>query len=454
MMRANGKDDKKKKWVPMAPVGILECISEIGGEDAPTWLHRIAKKMGRNTFRLPLPMSLKGGFVVGNGKLASEIHRDPASDKPTWLYKPFTVLCHRPFFGIRSSFHSYTRLMRKNLATAYSKAEVERMGAVTDRLAEEWMTGRLARLAEQDEAFDPGQEFNRIAFFSICESGFQYTPTEEEYLQYNEYLSIALKEFFQRQMVSPWRGLLGKLLPEVRKAHESIPFIHEFAAKLLENYRQNPNNKATGCKTLIQVIDEVTPDDDDDLKVAEIIGQLIAGHETTGYSISNMSILLTKNPSVQEKLRKEMQQSDANPYYQHVIKETMRMVPVAAITSTRLTGREFVCPDDGTVIPKGAVCFLNQYEAGRDPVVYPNPEEFSPERWEDPTEAMKTNHFPFSSGYRQCPGQRLALANLNRILPQVLRSYSLELEDEGHLSNFVTYKYVGARIKARKLADA
>lgn len=43
-----------------------------------------------------------------------------------------------------------------------------------------------------------------------------------------------------------------------------------------------------------------------------------------------------------------------------------------------------------------------------DPEVYPEPEQFSPERWldETPTKAMHNNLVPFGRGSRACAGQK------------------------------------------------
>lgn len=184
-------------------------------------------------------------------------------------------------------------------------------------------------------------------------------------------------------------------------------------------------------------------------KITELTDWLIAGHDTTGYSLSNSLVMLAKYPHVQEKLRQatmDVEKPHLTPYFKCVLKEVMRMIPVAALGSVRVVGREFTSGD--YIIPKGALCFLSQYHAGRNPEVYDQPNEFRPERWENPTKRMLTQHAPFSLGNRNCPGQRLAMAEINSTLPRLLQNFKFELEDEGKLDFFLTFKFLGAKLRA------
>merc|ERR1711862_517836 len=72
-----------------------------------------------------------------------------------------------------------------------------------------------------------------------------------------------------------------------------------------------------------------------------------------GYSLSNSLVMLAKYPHVQEKLRqatKDVEKPHLTPYFKCVLKEVMRMIPVAALGSVRVVGREFTSGD--YIIPK------------------------------------------------------------------------------------------------------
>ncbi|CAB9505550.1 Leukotriene-B(4) omega-hydroxylase 2 [Seminavis robusta] len=438
----------KKNLVPMAPTTFLECAREFGGPDGPMWLHHLATTMGRNTFRVPMPLSMTGAYVVGDGALAREIYNDNLTDKPWWLMSVLTNLTGgKGTAGIRTHHDPYVRHMRKGMAPAFSKREVDRMNRIASRLGDDFL-GRLKELSNQGKSFDPSMECNRVVFMAILEAGFEYIPTEEEYQGVYHHLTIACNEFFLRQISSPWRALLGKIHPEVRQAHESASFMRDFARKVLYSYRKNPRKSEE--KTIIRLFEEIMPEGDDEQIIAEIVGWILAGHETTGFSISNTMVLLAKHPDKQEKLRRELQGSDSAPYLQYVIKETTRIVPVVAIASMRLTGRDFQC-NDGSIIPEGAVCIMTYYGANRDEAVYKDPETFHPERWEHASKEMIRNRYPFALGSRDCLGQRLALSNMDNIIPKLMSSFNFEVVEPGKLSNILTFKYVGAQLKAKQL---
>ena len=47
-----------------------------------------------------------------------------------------------------------------------------------------------------------------------------------------------------------------------------------------------------------------------------------------------------------------------------------------------------------------------------NPEVFPEPEKFKPERWNNSTTAMERSLVPFSKGRRMCPGKELVTLSL------------------------------------------
>lgn len=174
-------------------------------------------------------------------------------------------------------------------------------------------------------------------------------------------------------------------------------------------------------------------------------------------SLASTLVQLAKHPEICQKARESLEgPSKTSNYLRNCTAESNRLVPVAAMGSTRVAGRNYTFVDcisgKEIIIPNGGTCFMPQYAKNRNPSVYPDPESFSPERWEDPTKAMTESHLPFALGNRNCIGQSLATAEMHSVLPRLLSDYSLELETEGELEFFLTLKYAGARIKANRIA--
>jgi cytochrome P450 len=101
---------------------------------------------------------------------------------------------------------------------------------------------------------------------------------------------------------------------------------------------------------------------------------MVAGHETTSHSLSWIMIEVSKHPEVLAKLKKEigsivknddnitMSELSQMTYMDDVIKEGMRLWPVAAFGSTRLASKDiqygaYTIPKNSTIqIPFYVTC--------------------------------------------------------------------------------------------------
>lgn len=444
--------DKSKSVLPRAPVGMFETVKGLGGDQAPFWMLATSQKMGSAmNFHLSLPLP-NVNIVVADHQLVREILQDPSTDKPRSVYKAFEAMGTTTMFT--SANGPYMKSLRKSTAHAFSRNEVGRMNQVARRRTEEWISGRLDEFCRNGETFDPAHEINLVTFLVICEAAFEYQATPDEFKQYEHNAEIATREFIGKAPLNPLRSVFGRFIPEVRNARQAHLQNLEFATKVLKTYRDNPSKSS--ANTLIKILSANKSIADDLQRRTEMNDWLTAGHDTTGYSIASALVLLASNPKVQSKLRDcLLQHPDKDnlhecAYFRHVMKEAMRVMPVAAGGSVRVTGREFrTC--DNKVIPSGAICFFNQYLMNHNPKVYDNATAFLPDRWEDATDGMKTAMAPFALGSRACPGQSLAMAEINMLLPRLLTAYSFQVVHEGEKQFFLTLKYKGARLKATKL---
>ena len=437
--------------VPRAPVSMWQAMQGMGGDENPFWVLSVAQSMGAWNFRVFLPVGPM--HIIGECNLVRAMLQDPASDKPRHVYQHFEGMGGKTMFT-SSNKDPYCKAMRKATAHAFSNHQVGRMNQVARTRVAEWMTDRLDQFAQRGEAFDPSYELNLITFRVICEAAFEYHGTEQEFQTFEHWAELAAREFIGKAPMNPLRRIFGRFLPDIRAARSASLALVDFAGKVLDAYRQKPDKSAQ--KTLIKILNDSQAVATEKQRKAEIKDWLVAGHDTTGYSLSSILVLLAKYPAVQSKLRRALTNADYeyNPqecdYFRHVVKECMRVMPVAAGGSGRVTGKDYLTAD-GKMIRQGSTCFFNQYLMNHNPNVYDEPDEFRPERWESPTEAMKTAMAPFALGSRACPGQSLATAEINSLLPRILAKYSFDLVDEGKKQYFLTLKFKGARVKATKL---
>ena len=115
-------------------------------------------------------------------------------------------------------------------------------------------------------------------------------------------------------------------------------------------------------------------------------------------------------------------------YLQAVVKETLRLYPPAPLSIPHEAVED--CNVCEYHIPKGTRLFVNVWKLHRDPGVWPDPEEFQPERFLTTNANLNVfgQHFeliPFSSGRRSCPRIALALQILHLTVARLLQGYDM-----------------------------
>jgi cytochrome P450 len=145
----------------------------------------------------------------------------------------------------------------------------------------------------------------------------------------------------------------------------------------------------------------------------EMVTVIGAGHETTATGLAWAIERLTRNPRVLARLRESLAASEED-YMAATVKETLRARPVIADIARKLTapatigGYEFAA---GTfVLP--AIAALHYRED-----VFPEPEEFRPERFLD-GKADNYAWIPFGGGTRRCIGAAFAEYEMRTILAE------------------------------------
>jgi cytochrome P450 len=118
------------------------------------------------------------------------------------------------------------------------------------------------------------------------------------------------------------------------------------------------------------------------------------------------------------------------PYVDAIVKETMRLHPVAPMLVPRLSREDTSI--DGYDIPAGTRVLVSVWSIGRDPELWDAPEEFMPERFLSSRLDVKGHDYellPFGSGRRMCPGYSLGLKVIQVSLANLLHGFEWKLPD-------------------------
>ena len=113
------------------------------------------------------------------------------------------------------------------------------------------------------------------------------------------------------------------------------------------------------------------------------------------------------------------------PYVDAIVKETMRLHPVAPLLVPRLAREDATVA--GYDIPAGTRVLVSVWSIGRDPALWDAPEEFMPERFLGSKLDVKGQDYellPFGSGRRMCPGYSLGLKVIQVSLANLLHGFT------------------------------
>lgn len=216
-----------------------------------------------------------------------------------------------------------------------------------------------------------------------------------------------------------------------RKGIKGRAYLQDFFEKELPAKRANPG------EDLFSRLCEARTDDgelfsDEDV-INHIIFVLMAAHDTSTITLTNMIYHLARHPQWQERLRAQSQQLDKSELdfedlkqledFDLVMKEALRMcAPVPQLPRAATQDIEY----KGFLIPKGHMVavspWLSHYmeEYWTEPMRF-DPERFSPERAEDRQHPFLW--VPFGGGAHKCIGLHFGQMEVKAILHQILLRY-------------------------------
>ncbi|WP_437600265.1 cytochrome P450 [Sorangium sp. So ce590] len=131
-----------------------------------------------------------------------------------------------------------------------------------------------------------------------------------------------------------------------------------------------------------------------------------------------------------------------------VIDETLRLYPSAWMTDRWTLAVEHV---GGYRIPADPMVLIRPYFVHRNPRCWKGPERFDPDRFVPERVAERPAHhdLPFGYGPRNCIGSRLALLELQILLPMLLSRYRFRVASARPLRTFaqVTLRSLGLKFR-------
>lgn len=242
-------------------------------------------------------------------------------------------------------------------------------------------------------------------------------------------------------------------------------YINKALQERFEAYTQRPNhtsNKSIIDRSIQTYLNDVsdnsaTPQKTRSMDAASkelIVGQIklfmFSGHDTTSAAVCYSFYLLSKSLKDLDRIRAEhdevfgtsldrapaMISEDPHilnrlPFTLAVIKETLRLFPVASSTRLGEPGVSVVAEDDRVYPTEECLVWSSPHTIQRSPDFWPRPDDFIPDRW-----LMQPGHElypikgawrPFEFGPRNCIGQELALLEMKTVLVLAIRQFHFSM---------------------------
>jgi cytochrome P450 len=320
--------------------------------------------------------------------------------------------------------------MRPRRIAAYASAMVES----TEQMLAQWRPGQVRDI--RTDMLGLTQRIAARTLFSADVSG--------DAAAVGRALDVASREigaeFRGVTMFAPaWVPLPGR-----RRLRAAIADVEQVLYRIIAGRRASGERAEDMLTLLMDARDEGgRPMSDRQLR-DETMTLYIAGHETTGNTLTWAFTLLARNPEVVERIAAEVDDvlGDATPTMEHyrrlpyteaVIKETLRLYPPAWLLPVTASADAEVA---GYAVPAGTEVWMSQWVTHRDPRWFPGPERFRPERFlgEEGAAIPPFAWFPFGGGPHVCMGSRFALLETVLVLALVARRYRMTMHTDAEIA--------------------
>ncbi|KAI9454926.1 cytochrome P450 [Russula earlei] len=187
-----------------------------------------------------------------------------------------------------------------------------------------------------------------------------------------------------------------------------------------------------------------------------IAGALGTMYSDTVSSIMSFFVAILLNPDIQRKAQKELDTLTRRerlptfedrpdlPFVDAICKEVLRWRPITPLALPHATTQDNVY--EGFFIPKGTMVLGNSWAILHDPVMYPEPDLFKPERFINPDGSSRDDPVlasAFGFGKRICPGRHFVDATLFIVVASLLSVFNIE-------KGLESFPFVGSGISRPK----
>lgn len=346
------------------------------------------------------------------------------------------------------------------------------------------MTQKLEAAAASGKPINMEAVFNQLTLDVIGKAVFNYdfqSLTTDSPIIQAVYTALKETETRATDVLPYWKITpLNYFIPRQQKAMAAVKLIRETTEELIAKCKKMVEEEEAEAsfdegyindsdpsvlRFLIASREEVSSKQLRD----DLLGMLVAGHETTASALTWTLYLLAQNPEKMEKAREEavrvlgglevptIEAFKELKYNMRCVNESMRLYPHPPVLLRRaLVAHEL---PGGIKVPKGQDVMISVYNLHHSPAVWDDPEAFLPERFDldGPIPSEQTTNYkyvPFSGGPHKCVGDQFALMEAVVTLATALKEYEFDMVpgfDPGMTTGATIHTANGLYMNVKKL---
>jgi cytochrome P450 family 110 len=359
-----------------------------------------------------------------------------AADPDT--FTPFAGEMGIPLLGRGSMLLQYgqphrraRKLMQPPFHGARMRAYGQRMGEIAEQHLKRAPAGR----------FDIEELFRSISLDVILSTVFG-VGTDEIPQTGRSVLSL-IKSF--TPLIATFAFLRNRFFPPWRRFQRLMAEVHGLLRDQIAVRRRDGAGEDI-CGLLVAARDESGQPMDEQEIVEQLVTLLMAGHETTATALAWAVDEIWRQPRLLAQLRESLspdpEKLAADKLLDAVCAETLRLHPIVPIIARKL---EKPFELGGHTLPAGAGVGACLAMAHRREVLYPEPDQFRPERFLDGRTFSPQEYFPFGGGARRCLGAAFAFYEMKIVLGKLVLGGDLQLASPTRARTGVRPATVGPR---------
>uniref|UniRef100_A0A1B6EZI3 Cytochrome P450 n=2 Tax=Cuerna arida TaxID=1464854 RepID=A0A1B6EZI3_9HEMI len=345
--------------------------------------------------------------------------------------------------------------LRSKLTPAFSSGKLKMMCSQLDGCATV-----LSDYLEMEGSLDIREIMAKFATDVIgsCAFGLQFNSLKDPNCQFRKMGRYVFKPSF-RFLLKFVARTLHPSLPYYLKLKAYSPDVENFFLNFVKDTMHERVLNNIERKDFIQLLIEMQKEESvasrqntkensilltDQVLASNAFVFFLAGFETTSSTMSFFLLEMAVNPSIQETVRNEIikalekHDGDLNyetikdlPYMEMAISETMRKYPIATSLMRECT-QTYQVPQSSLVIEKGTKVLIPVFALQHDPLYFPDPDKFDPERFspENKSKIVQGTYLPFGDGPRICIGLRFAMMEMKFAFCKILPKFEFTLTDQ------------------------